>query len=149
MRKHLKYLKKEKGLTLIELLAVLVILGIIAVIAIPMIGNIIGNSENEATVNDALNIIAAAKLADANGIKSTSATEDVTYLQSELGEYVDSTDFVSVTKDVTADTDTNKVTKVEWIINGHEAYNVVKKQNVKDLNETHSVKESELKGYLK
>ncbi|WP_033828288.1 prepilin-type N-terminal cleavage/methylation domain-containing protein [Bacillus andreraoultii] len=67
MQKHLKQLKNEKGMTLVEILAVLVILALIAAIAIPMIGNIISDSQKKSELNDALNIIAAAKLADANG----------------------------------------------------------------------------------
>ncbi|RIV13331.1 prepilin-type N-terminal cleavage/methylation domain-containing protein, partial [Priestia flexa] len=43
-----KFLKNEKGLTLIELLAVIVILGIIAAIAIPSIGGIIQKSREDA-----------------------------------------------------------------------------------------------------
>ena len=55
-------LKEQKGFTLIELLAVIVILGIIAAIAIPAIGNVINKSEDKAEVQDALQIINAAKL---------------------------------------------------------------------------------------
>ncbi len=40
-----RFIRNEKGLTLIELLAVIVILGIIAAIAIPSIGAIIDNSK--------------------------------------------------------------------------------------------------------
>mgnify|MGYP002399239251 FL=1 len=67
MQKRMKLLKNQKGMTLVELLAVLVILGIIAAIAVPMIGNAISESKQKGELNDALNIIAAAKLADANG----------------------------------------------------------------------------------
>lgn len=67
MRQHLKQMKNEKGMTLVEVLAVLVILALIAAIAIPMIGNMISDSQKKSELNDALNIIAAAKLADANG----------------------------------------------------------------------------------
>ena len=38
MKKLVKRLKDQKGMTLVELLAVIVILGIIAAIAIPSIG---------------------------------------------------------------------------------------------------------------
>ncbi|WEG11461.1 prepilin-type N-terminal cleavage/methylation domain-containing protein [Pullulanibacillus sp. KACC 23026] len=57
-----KLLKKQDGFTLVELLAVIVILAIIAAISIPAIGHIINNSRNKASVNDALQIIDAAKL---------------------------------------------------------------------------------------
>lgn len=54
--------KEEKGFTLIELLAVIVILGIIAVIAIPMIGNVIDKSRQNADLATARQIYDAARL---------------------------------------------------------------------------------------
>ena len=58
-----KFLKNQKGLTLVELLAVIVILGIIAAIAVPAIGNIIENSRKDAQVANAEALYDAARLA--------------------------------------------------------------------------------------
>ncbi|MFL8937636.1 type IV pilin protein [Rossellomorea oryzaecorticis] len=66
-----KFLKNDKGLTLVELLAVIVILGIIAAIAVPSIGGIINKSKDDAKVADALQIISAAKLAQAEDSSKT------------------------------------------------------------------------------
>ncbi|MBA2871620.1 type IV pilus assembly protein PilA [Anoxybacillus calidus] len=60
-----RFVKNERGLTLIELLAVIVILGIIAAIAIPSISNIIDGTRDKAKVAEAIQIINAAKLAHA------------------------------------------------------------------------------------
>ncbi|AST06607.1 type II secretory pathway pseudopilin PulG [Anoxybacillus flavithermus] len=58
-----RFIRNEKGLTLIELLAVIVILGIIAAIAIPSIGGLIDNSKKDAHVANAQQMINAAKIA--------------------------------------------------------------------------------------
>ncbi|MEN0663489.1 type II secretion system protein [Caldifermentibacillus hisashii] len=119
MQKRIKLLKNQKGMTLVELLAVLVILGIIAAIAIPMIGNMIENSQTKAAANEALNIIAGAKLADSNGVKGTTEDNVTTFSKDDLVEYVDEDNFISVTKTVKKDTKGEKVTSVEWAITGH------------------------------
>lgn len=78
MKKFLqKKLKEQKGMTLIELLAVIVIIAIIAAIAIPAIGNIIENSRVGAIKSDAINIINAAKIyeADTNSAASVTLTQ--------------------------------------------------------------------------
>lgn len=66
-----KFLKNEKGLTLIELLAVIVILGIIAAIAIPSIGGIIQKSREDAVKADALQAINSAKVYMSSNTTST------------------------------------------------------------------------------
>jgi len=86
MRKHVKLLKKEKGMTLIELLAVIIIIAIILAIAIPIIANVIGQSRDRAAVSEALNIISAAKLKYA---QEGSESENVSYTAETLKNYID------------------------------------------------------------
>lgn len=86
MRRFLKDLRNEKGLTLVELLAVIVILAIVGAIAFVAIGNVIENSKKDAHVANALQVISAAKLYEAGGgeissggtqIKSLDTIEDL------------------------------------------------------------------------
>ncbi|PID15680.1 Tfp assembly type protein [Sporosarcina sp. P34] len=58
----MKFLKSQRGLTLVELLAVIVIFGIIAAIAVPAIGKIVQNSHNKAVKSEAIIALNAAQL---------------------------------------------------------------------------------------
>ncbi|WP_051556267.1 prepilin-type N-terminal cleavage/methylation domain-containing protein [Alkalihalobacterium bogoriense] len=72
MVKAIKMVKDQRGLTLIELLAVIVILAIILAIAVPAIGSLISKTDDRATVSDAAQVIAAAKLyVAANGVPTS------------------------------------------------------------------------------
>jgi len=64
-----KMFKSEKGFTLVELLAVIVILGIIAAIAVPSIAGIIGGAKEDAQRANAMQMIEAARLAQASGLE--------------------------------------------------------------------------------
>ncbi|WP_163101781.1 type II secretion system protein [Peribacillus alkalitolerans] len=68
LKRFKKFVKNQKGLTLVELLAVIVILGIIAAIAVPSIGGIIENSKTDAHIANAKQLVAAAKLAEASNL---------------------------------------------------------------------------------
>lgn len=82
-----KFLKNEKGLTLVELLAVIVILGIVAAIAIPSIGSIIQKSKEDAVKADAITVINAAKTyVAANGVPAALTISDT-----DLAKYVSNT----------------------------------------------------------
>lgn len=121
MSKYLKNIKNQKGVTLVELLAVLVIIGLIAAIAIPMIANTIEKSRNEAIVNEALNIISAAKLAHANG-EGTESKGTYEFEMSILQKYVKP----NYTDDASNITVTYNVTEGEWKIKGHAANEIEK-----------------------
>lgn len=122
MRKHIKHLRNEKGLTLIELLAVIVILGIIAAIAIPMIGNVVSESREKAAVNEALNIISAAKQYHAMEEKSNKEKVDYT-ITSESNPLKDYINIKPKTGNITV-----SFNDTEWSIKGHDANTVVKKE---------------------
>ncbi|MEK3934058.1 prepilin-type N-terminal cleavage/methylation domain-containing protein [Sporosarcina sp. FSL W7-1349] len=58
----MKWIRNDKGLTLIELLAVIVVLGIIAAIAVPSIGKVIENNRIKAAKSEAIIVLEAAQL---------------------------------------------------------------------------------------
>jgi type IV pilus assembly protein PilA len=85
-----RFLKNERGLTLIELLAVIVILGIIAAIAIPSITGLINKSKDDAKVAEGIQIINAAKLyMTANNFTPDTGQSYQTLSNTELNDYLD------------------------------------------------------------
>lgn len=130
MRKHVKLLKKEKGMTLIELLAVIIIIAIILAIAIPIIANVIGDSRDRANVSEALNIISAAKLKYAKDNASGSQT----YTADNLEGYID-----FQTSDSNFQVSFNGTT---WSISGHPAVGIA------GGDKATSVTEGQLRSYL-
>jgi type IV pilus assembly protein PilA len=110
-------LKEQKGFTLIELLAVIVILGIIAAIAVPSIGKVISNAKDKAKIEEAIQIIDAAKLAYANDSTVASWSDDGT--NNALSQYISK--LQDKTWTVSYDLTTNIYT-----IKGHESAPLVK-----------------------
>ncbi|MEH7236194.1 type II secretion system protein [Bacillus sp. JJ1562] len=96
-----KYVKNQKGLTLIELLAVIVILGIIAAIAVPAIGNVIEKSRNDAVHADATQVLNAAKLYVASEAPTSTVTFDndtsTTAIDNGLEDYLENIESYSIT----------------------------------------------------
>jgi len=92
-----KFIKNQKGLTLVELLAVVVILGIVSSIATVSIGNIIQNSREDAFHADAILILSAAELAVAqNGLPEIDAAvspESMEGFVASTGSYFNDTNW--------------------------------------------------------
>ncbi|WP_027725119.1 prepilin-type N-terminal cleavage/methylation domain-containing protein [Tuberibacillus calidus] len=113
-----RWMKNQKGFTLVELLAVIVILGIIAAIAIPAIGHIINKTDDKAKVSEAVQIIDAAKLYVASeGIDSNTELGN-----DKLGDYLDNVDDTNYTVHVTFDGG-----HASYSISGHDAVGIVNK----------------------
>ncbi|WP_052723856.1 prepilin-type N-terminal cleavage/methylation domain-containing protein [Paenibacillus wulumuqiensis] len=111
--------KEEKGFTLIELLAVIVILAIIAVIAVPLIGNILSKSRDNADLNTASQIYNAARMyviGEKNGDFKTASTITLKDLKPSTGKngYIDSDLYLPSTKLALNETST----KVEFNTDG-------------------------------
>jgi len=135
-----KHLKNEKGFTLIELLAVIVILGIIAAIAIPMIGDVVGKSQEKADVNEALNIISAAKQKYAEQRITGGVT--YSYNAEKADDKLD--DYISLDSDTkyVVSTDNGKV----WYIKEHPALDNFDKS---EIDQSKGVTEAQLQNWLK
>ncbi|WP_051590879.1 prepilin-type N-terminal cleavage/methylation domain-containing protein [Bacillus sp. UNC438CL73TsuS30] len=125
-------MKEQKGFTLIELLAVIIILGIIAAIAIPAIGNVISKSDDKAKVQEALQIVNAAKyyIADKNPNATTNFTATASVPSGlTAANNVSLADYLDHIKDsnfvVTATYD-QATGKYKYTITGHGAVSVVK-----------------------
>lgn len=80
MKKIMKQFKNERGLTLVELLAVIVILAIVGTIAFVSIGSVIDNSREDAVISNALQVVSAAKLAQATENTDFSSEVDINKL---------------------------------------------------------------------
>lgn len=91
-----KWLKGEKGFTLVELLAVIVILGIIVAIAVPAIGNITERAQSDADDAQDELVLDAARLADVEGAFTSGTTTEWDLID---GGYLEQTgDFEDLTE---------------------------------------------------
>lgn len=132
-----RFLKNERGLTLIELLAVIVILGIISAIAIPAIGGLIDNSKKDAHVSNAQQMINAAKIAvtaDKDLIPPSGQTTQIT-----LGD-LENNGYLETLKDPDGDKTTYNRTASKVIITNN---NNKLSYSVKLINGTRGVQNSD------
>ena len=81
-------IKNNKGVTLVELLIVIVVMGIIAAFAIPAVGQIITNTQKDASLADALAVENAAKLYCSQ--TTCTSTQQLTWTQ--ISGYVEGVD---------------------------------------------------------
>lgn len=83
-------MKKNKGFTLIELLGVIIILGILMVIIAPKITNMLNESEKNANMTSAQNLVKAAQLkASNNDMTGNNANIKINYQTGENKNYLD------------------------------------------------------------
>jgi type IV pilus assembly protein PilA len=127
-----RFIKNERGLTLIELLAVIVILGIIAAIAIPSIGGLINKTKQDAQVSEAVQIINAAR------IYSTTNPSDTSITHTELEPYLDK---VKDTDGFTVTVEKGSDNKFSYSLSGHPAVTIVNGSSAT------SVTEADLQNY--
>jgi type IV pilus assembly protein PilA len=118
-----KRLKNQRGLTLVELLAVIVILGIISAIAVPSIGKIISNTEKDAKVAEAKQIISAARLYVASEDPGDTTLTNLAALTDYLDNVKDDTFVVTI--------DESDSGKYIYTLSGHDAVTLVE-QGTKD-----------------
>jgi type IV pilus assembly protein PilA len=119
-----RFIKNERGLTLIELLAVIVILGIIAAIAIPSIGGLINKSRDDAKIAEGIQIINAAKLYISANTPSTFPAQ---LTNTQLDSYLDNVQDKNYTVTVSKDSTTGKYT---YSLSGHAANTVLNKTSL-------------------
>ncbi|WP_425265919.1 prepilin-type N-terminal cleavage/methylation domain-containing protein [Anoxybacillus pushchinoensis] len=123
LNSYKRFIRNEKGLTLIELLAVIVILGIIAAIAIPSIGGIINKSKDDAKIAEGIQIINAAKL---YMTANTPSSFPATLTEDDLNSYLDNVKDDDYEVEVSQDGEG----KYSYILKNHDANDVLDKDEL-------------------